>query len=178
MPSFPSPADGTEPDSNENKARVAVHSQSTQDADEMSADKASLEPCPFCGGEQPYVWIYRDKTVISALTPEWHVHCKSCNIQISATRKGEAISRWNTRPSGSAELREGLNWQPIETAPRDGTSILVCVTHNTCDHTWETVQWIDWARGAYIWPIYQQRIDIPFPPTHWMPLPPPPGEDQ
>lgn len=107
-PAFPSPAERTKPDSNENKTRVAVHSQSTQDADEMSADKAGLEPCPFCGGEQPYVWIYRDKTVISALTPEWHVHCKSCNIQISATRKGEAISRWNTRPSGSAELREAL----------------------------------------------------------------------
>lgn len=62
-------------------------------------------------------------------------------------------------------------WQPIETAPMDGTSILVCVTHNIGPDEWETVQWVDWARLPFVWPHYLDRIDIPFPPTHWMPLP-------
>ena len=80
----------------------------------------------------------------------------------------------------------GNTWQPIETAPRDGTDILVCVTHNVpseeCDsrpsasdgYVWETLQWVDWARDPYEWPICRGRVDIPFPPTHWMPLPEPP----
>lgn len=65
-------------------------------------------------------------------------------------------------------------WQPIETAPKDGTSILVCVTYNLPEGGWETVQWVDWVREPYIFPIYRDRIDIPCPPTHWQPLPEPP----
>lgn len=66
-------------------------------------------------------------------------------------------------------------WQPIESAPKDGTDILVCVTHSLPDG-WKTVQWVDWTKGDTLWPHFQERIDIPFPPTHWMPLPAPPGE--
>lgn len=62
-------------------------------------------------------------------------------------------------------------WQPIETAPRDGTDILVCMTYNLGPDEWETIQWVDWQRDPYVWPIYRTRIDIPFPPSHWMPLP-------
>lgn len=71
-----------------------------------------------------------------------------------------------------------MEWRTIDSAPKDGTSILVCVTHNTWDGEWETIQWVDWARdGVAIWPNYQHRIDIPFPPTHWMPLPNPPATE-
>lgn len=66
-------------------------------------------------------------------------------------------------------------WQPIETAPKDGTKILVCITYGL-DGGWETIQWVDWQKGPFVWPIYQDRIDIPFPPTHWQPLPEPPHE--
>lgn len=73
------------------------------------------------------------------------------------------------------EVRQDVGWQPIETAPKDGTDILVCVTHNLPDDEWETIQWVDWRRGDdVVWPRYWERIDIPFPPTHWMPLPEPP----
>jgi hypothetical protein len=70
----------------------------------------------------------------------------------------------------------GQDWQPIKTAPRDGTDILVCMTHNLPDGEWETIQWVDWARDTIEWPIFRDRIDIPFPPTHWMPLPDAPQE--
>ena len=57
-------------------------------------------------------------------------------------------------------------WQPIETAPRDGTDILVgyttgeiCILHFDA----ATFAWWDHL-GAYEFPD----------PTHWMPLPPPP----
>jgi len=65
-------------------------------------------------------------------------------------------------------------WRSIDTAPRDGSDILVCVTHNLPDGTWETIQWVDWRRGSDVWPVFRDRIDIPFAPTRWMPLPAPP----
>lgn len=76
-----------------------------------------------------------------------------------------------------------VRWKPIETAPRDGTAVLVmrniwpgtetglaeeCNGHNTYVAGW----WADEAeRGA--WMCYMDRIfepRCPVEPTHWMPL--------
>lgn len=69
-------------------------------------------------------------------------------------------------------------WMPIESAPKDGSEILVCVTYNLSSDEWETMTWVDWEAPPHIWPVYRSRIDIPFPPTHWQPLPKPPVETQ
>ena len=57
-----------------------------------------------------------------------------------------------TAPSG---------WQPIETAPKDGTPILVFDEGAICIATFADDYW--WDNGA-----------MTIPPTHWMPLPDPP----
>jgi hypothetical protein len=65
-------------------------------------------------------------------------------------------------------------WQPIETAPKDGTWILIYKPFNLCgfdDSEWflgkYMVRWFD----GY-WCISQnQMLEYP---THWMPLPNPP----
>jgi hypothetical protein len=56
-----------------------------------------------------------------------------------------------------------MDWQPIETAPRDGTSVLAVWAYGA--H--EVVRWCGWwdANGF-------TRPE----PTHWLPLPPPPKE--
>ncbi len=77
-----------------------------------------------------------------------------------------------------ARVREAQQWQPIETAPKDGTVVMVCN---------EDGAWI----AKYV-PIYpsgyraenpwfslmlnhnHMRKGKPFGPTHWMPLPAPP----
>jgi hypothetical protein len=79
-------------------------------------------------------------------------------------------------------------WQPIETLP-EGAEALVCVTHNVPanendsrpsagdGYVWETVMWTDWFDAEDGWFRWPRLIEIPFPPTHWMPLPdPPPSE--
>lgn len=69
--------------------------------------------------------------------------------------------------AGVLAERAKRTWQPIETAPKDGTMVLAC-----------------WA-GSGIHPIVSrwlknsERWTHPFnkpvnPPTHWMPLPEPP----
>ena len=66
-----------------------------------------------------------------------------------------------------------MEWQPIETAPKDGTEVLVCRTYGerrteyAVAHCYEGGEWHDmgdigWA-GMYGGPDNQ--------PTHWMPLP-------
>lgn len=70
------------------------------------------------------------------------------------------------------------DWQPIETCPKDGTEILVCVTYSLGGNPpeWETGMWVDSISDEYPWPIYERRIDLFGYPTHWMPLPLPPAE--
>lgn len=67
-------------------------------------------------------------------------------------------------------------WQPMETAPKDGTTILICGFGNVdqkyfvADVRWNDYE-NDWclfdpAADTHNWPCYS--------PSHWMPLPEPP----
>lgn len=65
-------------------------------------------------------------------------------------------------------------WRPIETAPKDGTSILICGfgganKYFVADVKWNEGEWclFDPAEDLYSWPCYG--------PSHWMPLPAPPA---
>ena len=70
-------------------------------------------------------------------------------------------------------------WLPIETAPKDGTRIMVfCPWVGVCgpanwDVCWFAKKprpfWTHW--GERIWGTSREREDQP---THWMPLPDPP----
>ena len=63
-----------------------------------------------------------------------------------------------------------MEWQPIETAPKDGTRIIVADARNVwCNVSWEKMKRAPDRWAAVFGPI-------PIEPTHWMPLPPPPGE--
>lgn len=76
------------------------------------------------------------------------------------------------------------DWQDIETAPKDGTPILLCggaddnadyskekydtFTHSPCRAMWYGDSWLmAWAEAACVCVFYED-------PTHWMPLPKPP----
>jgi len=66
-----------------------------------------------------------------------------------------------------AQLTEQAQWQPIETAPKDGTSILVWKQGEAVVQGW-------WNRGgAFNMPHWSTPSNL-FDPTHWMPLLQPP----
>ena len=77
-----------------------------------------------------------------------------------------------------AENKPALTqWQPIETAPKDGRWILVWAP----DHNVEKVGWCNKPEGGYWSPLLMDPFDsspLYYKPTHWMPLPPPPSEEQ
>jgi hypothetical protein len=68
-------------------------------------------------------------------------------------------------------------WQPIETAPRDGTSVLL-FDGEIHEGFWDEVDFnefsgtpvMSWNYGNLSW-----IDDTNFWPTHWMPLPSPPS---
>ncbi|MGI9292383.1 MAG: DUF551 domain-containing protein [Pseudomonadales bacterium] len=65
------------------------------------------------------------------------------------------------------------DWQPIETAPKDGTWVLL----GGCEFGYiiQTARWYDWGVQGWEWGDYSNRG---FKPTHWMPLPEPPKTDE
>jgi len=70
----------------------------------------------------------------------------------------------------------GSEWMPIETAPRDGTRLLLAdETHVAIGHRGRTLLAAD---EPYLEPFdfWDMECDDWFPPTHWQAIPPPPGE--
>lgn len=63
-----------------------------------------------------------------------------------------------------------MEWQPIETAPKDGTPVLIFWSKKYIgigEHAPE-----DAFFGAYWWAYGTGKCN----PSHWMPLPPPPKD--
>lgn len=91
-------------------------------------------------------------------------HCGRCE---RTRREGELIE-----PEPPSEARPDPKWQPIETAPRDGTLILTwspCRAQFSVSY-WddEDATWLsDWRQKGH-----PQWVDA----SHWMPLPEPPIE--
>jgi hypothetical protein len=81
---------------------------------------------------------------------------------------------WDISEAGSIKMTE---WQPIETAPKDGSAILIWPAQSALTGSTEcmiisyVVRWHDW-KEAWI-EASGEEYDT-FYPTHWMPLPPPP----
>jgi hypothetical protein len=76
---------------------------------------------------------------------------------------------------GEVELKQG--WQPIESAPKDGTVVRVNGPHDLYPMD---AQYVRFANEWY--PVPQRltlgREQIIPDPTHWMPLPEPPDAQQ
>lgn len=67
-----------------------------------------------------------------------------------------------------AAIQSTTQWRPIETAPKDGTRIIVgCKDVVWCDAGWQNMKRVPDRWESFIGPV-------PFQPTHWMPLPEPP----
>lgn len=61
-------------------------------------------------------------------------------------------------------------WQPIETAPKDGTHVLMYRRQDISEAWWQKKfigEGYEWGGTGWAYPDFA-------PPTHWMPLPEPP----
>jgi len=78
-----------------------------------------------------------------------------------------------------------MTWQPIETAPKDATSVLIYLPKGrrpVCEAFWAT-PWEDAPEDQCFWMTPMGLAGrgytiLPKAVTHWMPLPPPPTKEQ
>lgn len=64
-----------------------------------------------------------------------------------------------------------LVWQPIETAPKDGRYVLLMIPAWYHPPRWRVARWKDTGATSGFEGYYGPE------PTHWMPLPPPPAQE-
>ena len=69
-------------------------------------------------------------------------------------------------------METNMEWKPVAEYKPEFGDVLVCVTFNlgAPEDDYETVQWVDFIAGDK-WAHFLELIHVPFPPTHWMPLP-------
>ena len=130
--------------------------------------------------QEPVAWVWR------AFDPDVGHYGEWSSWKLSDYKPPRQPSQWFqvvSLPSSTPPHRKPLTgWQPIETAPRDGTEILMTNGVDVSSGQWfseyggtydqegapngdeRDAGWMDWIGGM--------QPD----PTHWMPLPPPPTE--
>jgi hypothetical protein len=97
----------------------------------------------------------------------------------------------------NAAMGEAREWKPIETAPKDGTHILLYAPPGQTAEPRITLGcWLALERGEYLgdcggecrcpeyddppepyWDSFDGGFNSEFPPTHWMPCPQPPKDN-
>ena len=120
----------------------------------------TLKPCPFCGEAVTQIDGY-------GLDEMGYVFCKPCGAIGPDLRN----ITWNHRFPDS--------WQPIETAPKDGTEILGfwSYLYEGDSELTTGIQLIEYvpSKTGYNWQsVCESNKEDIF--THWMPLPPPPKQ--
>lgn len=73
-------------------------------------------------------------------------------------------------------MSEAAQWQPIETAPKDGTDILLTDGYRAAVASWYPEEFPDaeWPWGVSDWHNDPLHLRGGYMATHWMPLPMPP----
>jgi Lar family restriction alleviation protein len=121
-------------------------------------DTPTLLPCPFCGATDDDLSCDVDEYQRA------YVCCDNCDTEgpvINSSEIGshaaieQAIAAWNQRSA----------WQPIETAPRDESKVLV----------WDGgKRYVAYFWGDSWWSHGDDGCDFFVYPTHWQPLLSPP----
>ncbi len=105
--------------------------------------------------------------------PDEHCGCRDTARSILALQSTKDAETISAQAAEIKALREALEWQPIETAPKDGTPVLLL-----CD--WEPIILVGiWDREKHFWK-YQfddGAVEDAFSPIiHWRPLPAAPAQ--
>jgi hypothetical protein len=130
-------------------------------------EQAPPKGCPFCGGK-----AYATRSVNG--TQMFHVGCAACGVELKAAwyrdqdqPTKDILALWNTRADTEGDASPSPSWQPIETAPKDGRPVLVCMQVPDFPPNSHRMQVL--ARFSGDWKDDQGKQM-----THWMPLPDPP----
>lgn len=93
-------------------------------------------------------------------------HFTDSQVQDKDAKIAELCSTIDAQLAELERLRKGSQWQPIETAPRDGKRVLAyCAPYGAGSAHFSDKWHLDFC------------VNREAAPTHWMPLPPPPATE-
>ena len=141
--------------------RAVMLRKSMNDVWRAAIGEAPESPVSAPDGEPDWSDVLEQAETATGLKVERHTY----SIVIREVRK------WLKGAAPAAPA----GWQPIETAPKDGTQIALA-THKTAHAgRWQQRMYGDnwWMSGDYV-----AAFSTINPPTHWMPLPAAPGAPQ
>jgi hypothetical protein len=99
-------------------------------------------------------------------------NCNSLAITYAAMRDKEQ-EQIRERDAEIERLRAAMQWRPIETAPRDGTEVLLYTAQGMIQGCFA---YGDWEQSVCAASYDAATAYIECVPTHWQPLPEPPKE--
>lgn len=116
------------------------------------------------------------------------LYSKYLEIKADCAPHPSVFSKPHWETLARAAVAECFRWRPIETAPKDGTHVLVCFDEPKYGPYWTFQQrpptvahWFGPAdlpglrSGGWYLSVHQNDAERIYP-THWMPLPEPPKE--
>jgi Lar family restriction alleviation protein len=142
----------------------------------------TLLPCPFCGGTELSIRTDLQSSIA-------YVVCSNCDAQGPPASFAEML--WEEEDAAAAWNQRSA-WQPIETAPKDGTWVLLaggeCESNEESNNKERvvTAQWTTEFRSSVRSPLGNEFGRWQFAwyddgfygeyenPTHWQHLPSPP----
>jgi hypothetical protein len=120
--------------------------------------------CHGLSDAEAAAWVNELVDHFERLTQERDTALRDLAISRAATDK--------TRVEADAVMGQIPRWREIESAPKDGTSILVA----TKDQGLVLAYWCDEIVGEEMWLCADSHEDEEVHPTHWQPLPEAPKE--
>lgn len=130
---------------------------------------SALRAAPAIEGE-PVAWRYRDAW------GRW-AYCEALDNKAGPTviTEKQPLYLYAHHPGG-AVTDAAREWQPIETAPKDGTDILAYGRAEYDGTLYAKGRHVCWWEGDAITGFWSGRdATCDYRVTHWMPLPPPPA---
>lgn len=109
--------------------------------------------------------------------PSASVHWKGFTRDDRVSAMRTAISAALAKQDAAIALMRGQSWQPIETAPKDGTNLLLCVKGfvpavGKWEHGWWTYRDAsEFLTEESYMEYLDETSDESWPVTHWQPLP-------
>jgi len=138
--------------------------------------------CPWCGSDQldehppedglgPFDCTVCHKSFASDMDANGTLYTQGLMTDADMRYMAWKAARKIKVGRRALEQEGRMEWQPIETAPRDGTRILV-LSRLADDRTW--VYGIAEWRDDFGRHVVRGLFTVGW--THWLPLPPPPGD--
>ncbi len=117
------------------------------------------------GTAAPHKWVLQANSEIS------RQHARITELEAQLAQRFDAADMATAAAQGFRDgvAKEQAEWQPIETAPKDSSYVLLAGKHRKDVASGYWLQSAYAGNGAWIWPFVHKY------PTHWMPLPAAPG---